>query len=75
MAGTADKDYFLDLDGKVTTDEAKAHQLLIRKGQEIPKEMADRYDIGGSKKSAPAEDGEKAAKPATNKSARPAQNK
>jgi len=44
--GTADKDYFLDVEGNVVTDEETAHQLLIRKGQEIPKEMADRYGIG-----------------------------
>jgi hypothetical protein len=79
MAGTADKDYFLDINGKVTADEEKAHSLLIRKGQDIPKEMADKYGIGSAKSakaaSAPAEDGEKANKPASNKSAAPAKNK
>lgn len=44
--GTADQDYFLDVEGNVTTDEETAHQLLIRAGQDIPKEMADRYGVG-----------------------------
>jgi hypothetical protein len=54
MQGTADKDYFLTLEGKVTTDEEKAHSLLIRKGQDIPKDIADKYGIG-KKASADAE--------------------
>lgn len=43
--GTADKDYFLDEYRQLTTDEAKAAFVLLRKGQNIPKEMADKYGI------------------------------
>jgi hypothetical protein len=44
--GVADKDYFLDDAGNVTADEEKAAFVLIRAGQDIPKEMADKYGIG-----------------------------
>lgn len=77
--GTADKDYFLDAEGNVTTDEATAHTLLIRKGQDIPKDMADKYDLG--KKAAKVADteevdgGEKASSPSANKKASPSKNK
>lgn len=74
--GIADKDYFLDVDGNVTTDEQEAHQLLIRQGQNIPKEMADKYDIGKTNKSAEKDaDGEKASGPASNKAAKAKENK
>lgn len=69
--GNADKDYFLDVEGNVTTDEETAHQLLIRKGQDIPKDMADKYGIG---KVAQDEETEEAAKPAK-KSAKSSENK
>jgi hypothetical protein len=74
MQGTADKDYFLTLEGKVTTDEEKAHSLLIRKGQDIPKDIADKYGIG-KKASADAERPAKAEAPSKDKSAQPAKNK
>lgn len=67
--GIADKDYFLDENLKLTTDEDKAAFVLIRKGQEIPKEMADKYGIGKPKAEA------KAAPASTNKAAKPAENK
>lgn len=74
--GTADKDYFLDVEGNVTTDEAEAHQLLIRAGQDISKEMTDKYGIGNKTKSAEKDSGgEKASSPASNKAAKAKDNK
>ncbi len=86
--GKADKDYFLDEHRQLTDDEAKAAFVLIRKGQEVPKEMADKYGIGkvAQPEEVAAEDtvtegdskektSEKAAKPSANKSAAPAENK
>jgi hypothetical protein len=88
IMGTADKDYFLDAEGNVTTDEEAAHTLLIRKGQDIPKDMADKYALGkkGTKASAMADEsaadetdtsdgGEKASSPSANKKARQPRNK
>ncbi len=80
--GTADKDYFLDEDRKLTTDNAKAAFVLIRKGQDIPKEMADKYGIGKEKpktaekpvEKAP-EPKEKGAGPSEDKSAKPTNDK
>jgi hypothetical protein len=75
--GKADQDYFLDVEGNVTTDEKKAHQLLIRKDQDIPKEMADKYGIGKVAQKEEESDGKtvKSAKPSANKSEKPANNK
>ena len=77
--GHADKDYFLDERRELTTDTEKAAYVLIRKGQNVPKEMADKYGIG---KVAQTEEAvvevpveEKATKPASNKSAKPTENK
>lgn len=42
----ADKDYFLDEQGNLTDDDQKAATVLIRKGQEIPADMAEKYDFG-----------------------------
>lgn len=67
--GTADKDYFLDENREVTTDEEKAAFVLIRKGQDIPKEMADKYGIGKEKTA------EKGGKPASNKAKKPSADK
>ena len=76
--GTADKDYYLDENRQLTDDAEKGAFLLIRQGQEIPKEMADEYGIGKvaqtvEEDGAPVE--EKAAKPSANKSAAPTKNK
>lgn len=71
--GTADKDYFLDENRELTTDEGEAAYVLIRAGQEIPKEMADKYGIG--KVAQPAEAKAKAEAPATNKAEKPRKNK
>lgn len=60
IMGTADKDYFLDEDRKVTTDTEKAAIVLIRKGQNIPKEMADKYGIGKEKPNTAEKAAEKA---------------
>lgn len=77
----ADKDYFLDKDQQLTEDEAQAAFLLVREGQEVSKETAERYGLG---KVAPAgEEGEtvadesdaKSKKPAENKSKKPNENK
>src|SRR3954469_23223768 len=85
--GPADKDYFLDANGNVTEDQEQAATLLIRQGQDVPKEMADKYGIGKvaqTEGAAPANaEGadepdaavEKADKPASNKAAKPKSNK
>jgi hypothetical protein len=77
MVGTADKDYFLDAEGNVTTDEEAAHQLLIREGQDVPKEMADKYGIGkvAQTEEETAEPVKKAAKSSENKAEKAAENK
>lgn len=73
--------------GEVTTDETEAATLLIRKGQDVPKEMADKYGIGkvaqeagpeaaaSEKKTDSKTVSEKAAAPAKNKAKAPAKNK
>jgi hypothetical protein len=74
--GTADQDYFLDDKGEVTTDTEKAAMLLIRKGQDIPKDMADTYGIGKVAQQADGdEESEKLAKKPANKKAAPSKNK
>jgi hypothetical protein len=75
--GTADQDYFLDIEGNVTTDTEKAHQLLIRAGQEIPKQMADDYGIGkvAQKDEKAEKETVKSAKPSANKAEKAAENK
>lgn len=84
--GTADKTYYLDKDGKVTTDPQKAATVLINEGQEIPKEMADRYGIGKAAPKAAAEPknepdasnattDKKASQPTANKAKQPTKNK
>ena len=83
MSGqTADQDYFLDDKRELTTDEGKAALLLIRKGQEVPQEMADKYGIGkvAQKDEATADtvtddESEKAAEPSANKAKSPGKNK
>lgn len=78
MSGTADQDYFLDDNRELTTDESKAAILLIRKGQDVPKDVADKYGIGKvaqSDETAADTVEEKAEKPSTNKSKKPTQNK
>lgn len=77
-SGTASEDYFLDDEGNLTTDEAAAATLLIRKGQEVPKEMADKYGIGKvaqTDETAADTVSEKAEKPSKNKAEKPAENK
>lgn len=76
--GIADKDYFLDANRNLTDSEEERAFVLIRAGQEIPKEMADKYGIGKVAQEAGAADDEetvKAAKPAANKAVKPAKNK
>jgi hypothetical protein len=73
--GVADRDYFLDDAGNMTADEEKAAFVLIRAGQDIPKEMADKYGIGKSAKTASEDEGEKASSPDSNKAAKPKSNK
>lgn len=78
VVGTADQDYFLDANRELTTDEEKAAFLLIREGQNVPKEMADKYGIG--KVAQPDEKAEskpvkKAAKSSENKAEKPAEDK
>lgn len=71
--GIADKDYFLDENKQLTDKEDKAAFVLIRKGQEIPKDMADKYGIGKPRNLGAG--GAKAANPSANKAAKPAENK
>lgn len=78
--GTANTTYYLDKDGKVTTDPQKAATILINEGQEIPKEMADKYGIGKAAGESPAastatDTAQKAEKPKANKAKKPAENK
>jgi hypothetical protein len=79
VMGIADKDYFTTKEGTLAEGEADAAFLLIRKGKEIPKHMADKYPELASKVAQPeeaAEDApEKAATPKANKSRKPASNK
>jgi hypothetical protein len=85
IMGQANQDYFLDADGNVTTDEQEAATLLIRKGQDVSKDMADKYGDALSGKvarqsvadEADAEDApdEKAATKSANKKASPSKNK
>lgn len=63
----ADKNYFLDAEGKLTTNEEDARIRLINEGQEIPAEMAAEYDFGGKvaqKDAAPAPEAADAEAPA-----------
>lgn len=64
----ADKDYWYDEKGKVTTDEGSAAVLIVRKGQEITPEIEAKL---GKK----AADETKAAEPAENKAKSPKANK
>lgn len=71
----ADKNYFLDAEGNLTTDEEAAATRLINQGQEVPKHMADKYGIGKvAQEAAEAEVEEKPA-PAENKAKQPTKNK
>lgn len=45
VVAVADQDYFLDTDRNVTTDKHQSAMLLIRKGQNISREMAETYGI------------------------------
>jgi hypothetical protein len=65
----ADKHYYLDDEGNVTTDELKAAHWLVREGALVTPEAQALID-----KVAPAEE-EKSAKPAANKAEKPAKNK
>ena len=74
----ADRDYDLDAEGNLTDDPSTAATHLIRKGQEVPKEMADKYGIG--KVAQEAEELEdltviKSVKPTANKRQGPKSNK
>lgn len=79
----ADKDYFLDEEGNVTDNEEKAATLLVRAGQEMSKEVADKVGAMPDKVAQDEADKvpgesiaeEKAAKPSSNKSAAPTKNK
>lgn len=75
--GTADRHYWLDRNGKVTTDELKGEVWLVREGSPITKEMADVYGIGKVAQPEPeaVETVKKAAKPSENKAEKPKENK
>ena len=80
--GIADKDYFLNANGELAENEEDAATLLVRAGQEVSKDMADKYGIGKvaqgetdggapDAKAAESATSNKAAKsPATNKGAK-----
>lgn len=79
----ADKTYYLDENKELTTDQEQAAFVLINKGQEIPRDMADKYGIGkvaqeGETDAAEGDESsveEKAAQPSANKSKKPTENK
>lgn len=48
----SDKRIYLDKDGKVTADEAKAYSLLVGEGVEIDDETAERYGLTKPKRKA-----------------------
>ena len=76
IVGKADKDYFLNADGNLAESEDDAAFLLVRQGQDVTQEMADKYGIGKvAQEEQDAEPVEKAAKPASNKAKKPASNK
>jgi hypothetical protein len=76
-SNTADKDYYLDRDGKLTTDASKANSLLVRKGMEISPRLADQYGIGGKATTATSNDADtaKGSKPTNTKAKTPSSNK
>ena len=43
----ADKDYFLDENAQLAKDESSAAFLLVRKGQEITADVAQKYNLKG----------------------------
>jgi len=76
----ADKHYWFDAEGNVTTDEAKGTRWLAREGANVLPEHRDALSAfqGTSKEegsSAEGEDAEKADSPKANKSAAPTKNK
>lgn len=82
----ADKDYFFDAEGNVTTDESKGVRWLARKGANVLPEhrealegfsggKAEEAEPGNDAESDGSDDGEKASSPKLNKSATPKKNK
>lgn len=47
---------YLDKDGNVTTDEAKAYSLLVSEGGELSDEDAEKYGLDKRKSAKPAKD-------------------
>jgi hypothetical protein len=80
--GIVDKTYYLDKEGNVTEDPKKGATILINEGQEVPKEMVDKYGIGkvAQDDEAAGDEGEssntvKSAAPKSNKAKSSAKNK
>lgn len=72
----ADKDYFLDSDGNVTTDSTKAANWLVKKDGAISVETQEKYNIPtASKEEGSSDVEEKSEAPKQNKAAKPAKNK
>lgn len=71
----ADQDYYLDNEGNVTADTETAATLLVRKGQELSREVADQIGKGKPAKAVSDDEGEKASSPKSNKAESPKQNK
>lgn len=66
MSGkTAEQDYYTDENGEITDDPARQRFLLIRAGQEMTTDVAEK--VGKVAQGADAEDGEKSAEAPANK--------
>jgi hypothetical protein len=57
VMGIADKDYFLNDKGELAQSDEDAATLLVREGQEVPQDMADKYGIGKVAQSGEEADG------------------
>lgn len=76
MGQIAAEDHWLDADGNVTTDSEQAATLLIRKGQEMSKEVAEMIGKVAQPESEEGEGKEaKSEAPTANKSEKPTKNK
>lgn len=74
----ADRDYFTDQNGDLTTDSTKAADWLVRKGSPISKEHQEKYNIPLQTSVQSGKDvdgGKKASSPSSNKATSPKENK
>ena len=71
----ADKDYYTDENGEVTDDPAKQRFLLVRAGQDMTTDVAEKIGGLNNEEGSSAEGEEKASAPKANKKAQPSKNK